>query len=90
MPQQLSPNRPFPRYRKPLFKNEAKCKTFLVKKIFYYYANKTHFHKRGFSLVFVLRVRVFGTREWFIAVDSLIEKKNVNMGKKENRRLISA
>ena len=32
--------------------------------IFYYYANKTHFHKKGFALGLVLRVRVFGTRKW--------------------------
>ena len=43
--------------------NEAKCKTFLVKMIFYYHANKTHFHKNGFALGLVLRVRVFGTRK---------------------------
>ena len=28
-------NRPFPRCRKPLFQNEAKCKTFLVKMTFF-------------------------------------------------------
>ena len=26
--------------------------------IFYYYVNKTHFHKKGFALGLVLRVRV--------------------------------
>ena len=31
----------------------------LVKIIFYYHANKTHFHKKGFALGLVLRVRVF-------------------------------
>ena len=25
---------------------------------------KTHFHKKGFALGLVLRVRVFGTRKW--------------------------
>ena len=34
------------------------CKTFLVKMIFYYHTNKTHFHKKGFALGLVLRVRV--------------------------------
>ena len=28
-----------------------------------YHANKTHFHKKGFALGLVLRVRVFGTRK---------------------------
>ena len=31
---------------------------------FYYHANKTNFHKKGFSLGLVLRVRDFGTRKW--------------------------
>ena len=34
---------------------------------FYYHANKTHFHKKGFALGLVLRVRVFGTRKWPIS-----------------------
>ena len=59
-------NMPFPRCRKLLFQNEAKCKTFLVKMIFYYLANKAHFHKKGFALSLVSRVRVFGTRKWSI------------------------
>ena len=42
----------------------GKCKTFLVQMNFYYHANKTHFHKKGFALGVVLRVRVFGTRKW--------------------------
>ena len=32
----------------------------------YSHANKTHFHKKGFALSLVLKVRVFGTRYWFI------------------------
>ena len=31
---------------------------------FYYHANKTHFHKEGFAVGPVLRVRVFRTRKW--------------------------
>ena len=31
---------------------------------FYYHANKTHVHKKGFALRLVLRVRVFGTPKW--------------------------
>ena len=58
---------PFPRCRKPLFQNEAKCKTFLVKMIFYYHANKTRFHKKGFALGPVFRERAFGTQTLTIA-----------------------
>ena len=32
--------------------------------IAYHHANKTHFHKKGFALGLVLRVRVFGNRKW--------------------------
>ena len=35
---------------------------------FYYHANKTHFHKKGFTLGLVLGVRVFETRKWPIVV----------------------
>ena len=31
---------------------------------FYSHANKTRFHKKGFGLSLVLRVRIFGTRKW--------------------------
>ena len=30
----------------------------------FFYANKTHFHKKGIALSLVLKVRVFGTRKW--------------------------
>ena len=64
-------NRPFPRCRKPLFQNEAKCKTFLVKMIFYYHANKTHLYKKSIALDLGIRVRVFRTRKWPIRSDLL-------------------
>ena len=38
-----------------------------MKMILYYHAIKTHFHKKGFALGLVLRVRVFGTRKWPIS-----------------------
>ena len=47
----------------------GQVQTFLVKMIFYYHANKTHFfkksenNKKSFALGLVLRVSVFGTRE---------------------------
>ena len=34
-----------------------------AKLFFYYHANKTHFHKKGFPLGLVLRERIFGTRK---------------------------
>ena len=39
--------------------------------IFYYNANKTNFHNKGFALGFVLRVRVFGTQKWPISFQGL-------------------
>ena len=60
-----SPNCP-----KPLFENEAKCEAIDVKMIFSSHANKTHFHKKGFTLGLVLIVRVFGTRKWPVILSS--------------------
>ena len=42
----------------------GQVQNFLVKTIFYYHANKSRFHKKGFALVLVLRVRDFGSRKW--------------------------
>ena len=53
-------NRPFPSCTKPLFQSEAKYEAIDVKMVFYFDADKmTHFHKRGFALSLVLKVRVF-------------------------------
>ena len=41
----------------------GQVQTFLMK-FFFYHAYKTHFHKKGFALGLVLRVRVFVTRKW--------------------------
>ena len=38
-----------------------------MKIIFHSYANKTHFHKKGFALGLMLKLRVSGTRKWPIA-----------------------
>ena len=38
-----------------------------MKMIFYSDANKTDFKKKGFTLCLVLKVRVFGNREWPIS-----------------------
>ena len=32
--------------------------------IFHSHANKTHFHKKGCALGFILKVRVFGSGKW--------------------------
>ena len=51
-------------YPKPQFQSEAKCETFDMKTIFYSYANKTHFQKKGFALSLFLKVRAFETWKW--------------------------
>ena len=37
--------------------------------IFHSHANKTHFHKKGCALGLILKVRVFGIRQWPIDFD---------------------
>ena len=63
-------NRPFPSSKKPHFQNEAKFEAIDMKMIFNYYANKTHFHNKGFAFGLVLKVRFFGTRKWPITLSS--------------------
>ena len=91
---QISVNGPFPRCRDPLFHNESKCKTFLVKITFYYHAHKTHFHKEGLARGLVLRVRVFRTRKWAInkrpfslSCTEAKKKTKKNKTKKKNKNL---
>ena len=48
---------------KPLFQSEAECEAIDMEMIFYSHTNKTHFHKKGFALSLVLKVRIFGTRK---------------------------
>ena len=36
-------------------------------------ASKTYFHKKGFALVLVLKVRVFGSRKWHILVLGVVK-----------------
>ena len=50
---------PFPSSHGPLYQNEVNCSAFDLKMIFYSHANKTHFHKKGFPLGLILKVRVF-------------------------------
>ena len=58
------PNRPFPSSPGPLFQNEGRCSAFDMEIIFHSHANKTHFHKKGCAPSLILKMRVFGTREW--------------------------
>ena len=47
-----------------LYQNKVKCSAFDMEMIFHFHANKTHFHKKGCALGFILKVRVFGTGKW--------------------------
>ena len=44
-----------------------------MKMICNYYANKTHFHNKGFALSLVLKVRFLGTRKWPICINLIFE-----------------
>ena len=55
-------NRPFASCHKPLLHNEAKCEAIDMKIIFYSHANKTCFHKKGFALSIIFKVRVLELR----------------------------
>ena len=55
-------NRPFP----VALSLSVKARLSANPLIFYSHANKTHFHKKGFVLYIILKVRVFGTRKWLI------------------------
>ena len=57
-------NRPFASSKISHFQSESNCEATGMKMIFNYDANKTHFHKKGFALSLVLKVRFFGTRKW--------------------------
>ena len=49
---------PFPTYPGPLNQNEVKCPAFDLKMFFHSHANKTHFHKKGFSKSFILHSNI--------------------------------
>ena len=42
--------------------------------IFHSHTNKTHFHKKGCAPSLILKVRVFGTLKWPIAVTVVVAK----------------
>ena len=56
-------NKPFPSSPGLLYQNKVKCSAFDMEMIFYFLANKTHFHKKGYALGLILKVKVFGTRK---------------------------
>ena len=68
----LRTNRPFPSSPVPLFQNEFKCETFLMKISsacsFYFHANQSHFHKNGFELRLALKQRHERTGKWSTAM----------------------
>ena len=66
-------NRPFPSSPGPLLQNEGRCSGFDMEIIFHSHANKTHFHKKGCAPSLILKVRVFGTREWPILFFIIIQ-----------------
>ena len=53
----------------PLYQNEVMCSAFDMEIIFYSHASKTHFHKKGCALGFILKVKGFGTRKWPIELN---------------------
>ena len=53
-------------FPKSLFQSEANWEAIDMKMCFYSNANKTLFHKKGFALSLVVKVRAFGTRKWLI------------------------
>ena len=60
-------NRPFPSSLVPLFQNESKCETILMKMTDLHEnetACRTHFHMKGFALRLVLKQRHKRTRKW--------------------------
>ena len=61
-------------YLEPLFQSEAKCEAIEMTATSSH-ANKTHCHKKGFALMLVLKVRIFGTRKWAIYYCSVLRNQ---------------
>ena len=68
-------NRPFLHSPGPLFQNEGRCSAFDMEIISHSHANKTHFHKKGCAPSLILKVRVFGTWKWPIALGRWVINK---------------
>ena len=75
-------NMPFPSFPGPLYQNEVKCSACDMKMTFHSHANKTHFHKKGWALGLILKVRVLGTREWSIVLKRILMYKESKCKKK--------
>ena len=59
-------NRPYPSCPKPLFQSKVMSEDIDMKPFFFSHANETQYHKKGFTLNFALKMRVFGTKKWHI------------------------
>ena len=68
----------------PLYLDEVKCSAFDKKMTFHSHANKTHFHKKCWALGLILKVRVLGTRKFW-----LIRFRKFKVFKYEPRLLIT-
>ena len=67
-------NRPFPSFLNPLYQKEVKCSTFDMEMIFHSRANKTHFHKKGFALGLILKVRVLELGSGLLRCEALYSR----------------
>ena len=56
------------------YENEGTRSAVSKKMIFHSHTNKTHFHKKGCAPSLILKVRVFGTLKWPIAVTVVVAK----------------
>ena len=68
-------NRPYPSCTKPLFQSEAMSEAIDTKPFYFSDANETQYHKKGFTLNFVSKMRVFGTKKWHITQKKVDERK---------------
>lgn len=67
-------NKPYFRGAPSLCSSETKAEAIIDLIMFlYYYANESHYHQKGFTLGFVLKLRVFGTRKWPMAKVTFIK-----------------
>ena len=56
----------------PLYQNEVKCSAFDMQMIFHSRANKTHFHKKGFALGLILKLRVLELWSGLLRCDAFV------------------
>ena len=62
------PNRSFLSSPGPPYQNEVKYSAFDIEMIFHSHADKTNFHRKGYALGLILKVRIFGTQKWPIFI----------------------